>query len=54
MRRRIAIRQCSELVRDWSHARDAQQPGEDLMLGATRADVRALNRLAREKLLRTG
>jgi Ti-type conjugative transfer relaxase TraA len=39
-----------ELVRDWGDARDANRPGDDLMLGATRADVRALNRLAREKL----
>jgi Ti-type conjugative transfer relaxase TraA len=40
----------AELVRDWSVTRDARQHGEDLMLGATRADVRALNRLARERL----
>ena len=39
-----------ELVRDWHHSRDSQQPGEDLMLGASRADVRALNRRARETL----
>ncbi|MGH8200466.1 MAG: MobF family relaxase [Steroidobacteraceae bacterium] len=39
-----------ELVVDWSRTRDASQPGEDLMLGATRADTRALNRLARETL----
>jgi len=29
-----------ELVRDWSRSRDVSQPGEDLMLGATRADTR--------------
>jgi len=43
-----------ELVRDWDRTRDASQPGEDLMLGATRTDVRALNRLAREKLTERG
>ena len=39
-----------ELVADWSRTRDAREPGEDLMLGATRADARSLNRLAREML----
>ncbi|HUO66422.1 MAG TPA: AAA family ATPase, partial [Gammaproteobacteria bacterium] len=39
-----------ELVRDWTVTRDARNPSEDLMLGATRTDVRALNRLAREHL----
>jgi Ti-type conjugative transfer relaxase TraA len=43
-----------ELVRDWNSTRDVSQPGEDLMLGATRTDVRALNRLAREKLNERG
>jgi Ti-type conjugative transfer relaxase TraA len=43
-----------ELVRDWNSTRDASNPGEDLMLGATRTDVRALNRLAREKLNERG
>lgn len=43
-----------ELVRDWSVTRDARQPAEDLMLGATRADVRALNYLARERLHHEG
>jgi Ti-type conjugative transfer relaxase TraA len=43
-----------ELVRDWDRTRDASHPGEDLMLGATRTDVRALNRLAREKLTERG
>ena len=38
------------LVRDWNTARDPRQPGDDLMLGATRADARALNRLARATL----
>jgi ATP-dependent exoDNAse (exonuclease V) alpha subunit len=39
-----------ELVEAWDHARDGARPGDDLMLGATRADVRALNRLARDRL----
>jgi ATP-dependent exoDNAse (exonuclease V) alpha subunit len=43
-----------ELVADWSRTRDARTPGEDLMLGATRADTRALNRLAREQLHERG
>jgi ATP-dependent exoDNAse (exonuclease V) alpha subunit len=43
-----------ELVRDWNQSRDVNQPGEDLMLGATRTDVRALNRLARERLHEQG
>jgi ATP-dependent exoDNAse (exonuclease V) alpha subunit len=43
-----------ELVHDWDRTRDARQPAEDLMLGATRSDVRALNRLAREKLRERG
>jgi conjugative relaxase-like TrwC/TraI family protein len=43
-----------ELVRDWNAARDAHNPSEDLMLGATRADTRELNRLAREALREQG
>ncbi len=43
-----------ELVRDWNAARDAHNPREDLMLGATRADTRELNRLARETLREHG
>jgi ATP-dependent exoDNAse (exonuclease V) alpha subunit len=43
-----------ELVRDWNRTRDARNPSDDLMLGATRTDVRALNRLAREKLNERG
>lgn len=43
-----------ELVQDWSAARDAHNPRQDLMLGATRADTRELNRLAREALLEQG
>lgn len=43
-----------ELVRDWSRGRDVQQPREDLMLSATRADTLALNHLAREHLHRNG
>jgi Ti-type conjugative transfer relaxase TraA len=43
-----------ELVRDWDRTRDARNPSDDLMLGATRTDVRALNRLAREKLTERG
>jgi len=43
-----------ELVRDWNGSRDRSQPGEDLILGATRADTRALNRLARETLRERG
>lgn len=39
-----------ELMADWRRGRDTERPGEDLMLGATRADARALNRLAREVL----
>jgi conjugative relaxase-like TrwC/TraI family protein len=43
-----------ELVRDWDAARDANNPRQDLMLGATRADTRELNRLAREALRAQG
>jgi conjugative relaxase-like TrwC/TraI family protein len=43
-----------ELVQDWNAARDAHNPSEDLMLGATRADTRVLNRLAREALREQG
>ena len=43
-----------ELVHDWAAARDAQHPNDDLMLGATRADTRELNRLAREALHERG
>ncbi len=43
-----------ELVRDWNGSRDAHHPGEDLILGATRADTRELNRLARETLRERG
>jgi ATP-dependent exoDNAse (exonuclease V) alpha subunit len=43
-----------ELVHDWAAARDAHKPNDDLMLGATRADTRELNRLAREALREQG
>jgi Ti-type conjugative transfer relaxase TraA len=43
-----------ELVHDWTAARDAHNPNDDLMLGATRADARELNRLAREALREQG
>jgi len=43
-----------ELVADWHRAREVRQPGADLMLGATRADTRALNRLARQALHERG
>jgi len=43
-----------ELVQDWNAARDAHNPSQDLMLGATRADTRELNRLAREALREQG
>jgi Ti-type conjugative transfer relaxase TraA len=43
-----------ELVHDWAAARDACHPDDDLMLGATRADTRELNRLAREALREQG
>jgi Ti-type conjugative transfer relaxase TraA len=43
-----------ELVHDWAAARDAHNPSDDLMLGATRADTRELNRLAREALREQG
>jgi ATP-dependent exoDNAse (exonuclease V) alpha subunit len=43
-----------ELVHDWAAARDAHKPNDDLMLGATRADTRELNRLAREALRERG
>jgi Ti-type conjugative transfer relaxase TraA len=43
-----------ELVHDWAAARDAHNPNDDLMLGATRADTRELNRLAREALREQG
>lgn len=38
------------MVRDWLANRDAEKPGESLMLAGTRADVRKLNILAREML----
>jgi ATP-dependent exoDNAse (exonuclease V) alpha subunit len=38
------------MVRDWMENRDAERPGESLMLAGTRADVRKLNVLAREAL----
>jgi Ti-type conjugative transfer relaxase TraA len=43
-----------ELVHDWAAARDAHNPNDDLMLGATRADTRELNRLARQALHERG
>jgi conjugative relaxase-like TrwC/TraI family protein len=43
-----------ELVHDWAAARDAHKPNDDLMLGATRADTRELNRLARKALREQG
>ncbi len=43
-----------ELIHDWAAARDARSPNDDLMLGATRADTRELNRLAREALRKQG
>jgi Ti-type conjugative transfer relaxase TraA len=43
-----------QLVHDWAAARDAHSPNDDLMLGATRADTRELNRLAREALREQG
>jgi conjugative relaxase-like TrwC/TraI family protein len=43
-----------QLVQDWNAARDAHNPRQDLMLGATRADTRELNRLARDALREQG
>ena len=43
-----------QLVRDWSATRDAGRPGDDVMLGATRADTAELNRLARDVLRARG
>jgi len=43
-----------ELVGDWDRSRETSQPQADLMLAATRADTRALNRLARERLRERG
>ncbi|WP_343794292.1 MobF family relaxase, partial [Dokdonella soli] len=43
-----------QLVRDWSATRDARLPGQDVMLGATRADTAELNRLARDGLHERG
>jgi ATP-dependent exoDNAse (exonuclease V) alpha subunit len=43
-----------ELVHAWAAARDVHKPNDDLMLGATRADTRELNRLAREALREQG
>jgi Ti-type conjugative transfer relaxase TraA len=43
-----------ELVHDWAAARDVYKPNDDLMLGATRADTRELNRLARGALREQG
>ena len=38
------------MVNDWFQQRDAQRPGESLMLAGTRAEVGQLNRLARTQL----
>ena len=38
------------MVDDWYQHRDAQNPGESLMLAGTRAEVGQLNRIARERL----
>lgn len=38
------------LVADWAQHRDPSKPGESLMLAGTRADVRELNNLARERM----
>ncbi|HEX3914526.1 MAG TPA: MobF family relaxase [Steroidobacteraceae bacterium] len=43
-----------QLVHDWAAARDSRNPKDDLMLGATRADTRELNRLARAALRERG
>jgi Ti-type conjugative transfer relaxase TraA len=43
-----------QLVHDWSATRDAGRPGDDVMLGATRADTAELNRLARDVLRERG
>lgn len=40
----------AEMVRDWNLLRDLEKPGETVMLAGTRAEVRALNSLARESL----
>jgi len=42
------------MVNDWYQHRDAQKPGESLMLAGTRAEVGELNRLARTKLAEQG
>ena len=42
------------MVDDWYQHRDAQNPGESLMLAGTRAEVRHLNQLARELLVQQG
>ncbi len=42
------------MVNDWYQHRDAQKPGESLMLAGTRAEVGQLNRLARTQLAEQG
>ena len=42
------------MVNDWYQHRDAQKPGESLMLAGTRAEVGQLNRFARAQLAERG
>lgn len=44
----------SQLVGDWWNERDAERPGESLMIAATRSDVAQLNKMARDKMHETG
>lgn len=39
-----------QMVTDWARERDPDRPGESLMLAGTRAEVRQLNELARERM----
>ena len=41
---------CEQMVQMWDQLRDAENPAETVMLAGTRADVRKLNQLARERL----
>jgi conjugative relaxase-like TrwC/TraI family protein len=47
-------RVAAELVADWLAQRDAQRPGEFLMLAGTKSDVKKLNLLARQRLMENG
>lgn len=45
---------CDRMVEMWNQLRNPKKPAETVMLGGTRADVRRLNQLARERLKTQG